>query len=97
MDYKVGDINVDGFSLTSVIEFDGKKWNKIANCDSGEGDEALLKDIKNAKLFAASPELLEALQLALPYIQEAYVGAFPDDEKNNEILEKAKIAIAKTQ
>ena len=51
----------------------------------------------NAKLISAAPELLEALKLALPYIQEAYVGAFPDDEKNNEILEKAKIAIAKTK
>jgi hypothetical protein len=49
----------------------------------------------NAKLIAAAPDLLEALRLALPYIEGAYECAFPDSDENNNVLEAAKAAIAK--
>jgi hypothetical protein len=49
----------------------------------------------NAKLIAAAPDLLEALRLALPYIEGAYECAFPDSDENNNVLEAAKSAIAK--
>ena len=49
----------------------------------------------NARLFAASADLLEALQLALPYVVGAYQAAFPDEWKNEEVEEKVKAAINK--
>lgn len=48
-----------------------------------------------ANLFAAAPDLLAALRLALPYIENAYVGAFPDDDDNEKVLNKAREAIDK--
>jgi hypothetical protein len=49
----------------------------------------------NAKLIAAAPDLLEALRLALPYIEGAYECAFPDSDHNENVLEAARAAIAK--
>lgn len=49
----------------------------------------------NAYLIAAAPDLLEALQLALPYIEGAYECAFPDSDHNENVLTQAREAIAK--
>jgi hypothetical protein len=73
---------------------DGLKW--IGDTKPyGDGFPDLEEAKAYAKLFAASPDLLESLRLALPYIEGAYECAFPDSDHNEYVLEAAKAAIAK--
>lgn len=73
-------------------------WEVISNpdkdyrcmCVSGHIGEA------NARLIAAAPDLLEALEFALPYIEDdaAVQGIDPDED---EATIKARAAIAKAK
>lgn len=71
----------------------------IANVgDSQDSDHGVLPGnniLANAYLIAAAPDLLEMLQLALPYIRGAYECAFPDWEENVAIAQKAEAVINK--
>lgn len=49
----------------------------------------------NAKLISAAPDMLEALRLALPYIEGAYECAFPDSDHNESVLNMVREAIDK--
>lgn len=51
----------------------------------------------NADLIAAAPDLLDALRLALPYIEKAYECSFPDYIENDYVLDTVRAAIAKAE
>jgi hypothetical protein len=49
------------------------------------------------KLNAAAPDLLAALEEALPYVERAYECAFPDEAENERICDTARAAIARAK
>jgi len=65
-----GPWSVDGFDLTSVIKNEGNEsfpqWKHIARCDYGYShpESHLEQNKANAKLIAAAPDMLHALQEA---------------------------------
>ena len=63
----------------------------IANCSSTHDGSRAEEEIANAKLIAAAPDLLEALQELLSRFQSSQIGYIKADY----VKEKANLAIRK--
>jgi hypothetical protein len=94
-------INKDGkrvgvIRITDLAESGGKWIGEVPSYGIETGNFPDHEEAKAyATLFAAAPELLEALKLALPYIEGAYECAFPDSDHNDNVLTMAREAIEK--
>lgn len=51
---------------------------------------ALVQNNSDSELIAAAPEMYEALLAALPYVEGAYDCAFPDQNYNDDVIDKIK-------
>lgn len=70
--WQPGEITVDGWDLRSIIEWDGTKWNKVATCMTGYNNDDARRDINRAKLFAASPNMIDELKVTHDFILALY-------------------------
>lgn len=88
-------IDDDGF----IASGSGDTYLTVADCDCNHLDIDEREQIKDEivkrcnqfpKLKKQNAEYIEALRLALPYVQGAYECAFPDQEENDYVSEKIK-------
>lgn len=86
--------------ITDASEAAGSKWigEVFPYGGAGGAERSFLNHpdaVIMAKLLAAAPELLEAIMLALPYVEGAYECAFPDSDHNENVINAIKSAIKK--
>lgn len=69
-----GPWEIDGFDITSVIVKEGNYWKHVARCDYGYSKPESNFEVNkaNAKLIAASPDLLHSLTECLQGVKELY-------------------------
>lgn len=89
----------EGFSEADALIADVS--GGLGRVDEGDGDPFCHQSAANAKLIAAAPELLEALESCLAYVKK-YYKTLPDDGVEQDFLMGAVIypaeeAIAKAK